>query len=182
MKPQPESPDPSTDAKARIWAEERFRLVVAQELQRQQAQSLRPWQSFLIFLNSSFGLWLLSALLLTGAGSMIAKWSADREQERQRKERVEHLDLEIAYRLSRSLYAAREMWGLIHRHDSLVKMGHGDSQPLRFGQSDEAVKDVRTALLDEATQLRKEIESADPPLVLLSRAPEGRFPALYPEY
>jgi len=64
------------------------------------------------FLNSSFGLWLLSALFITGAGGLFAKWQEQQAGAARRRETVERLDYEIGYRFSQAqvqLYAATRL-------------------------------------------------------------------------
>jgi hypothetical protein len=55
------------------------------------------------FINSSFGLWLLSAVFISGAGSAFTIYSNSVAAERARSERVAKLDIEIEYRYSRLL-------------------------------------------------------------------------------
>lgn len=52
------------------------------------------WQ----FINSNFGLWFLTALLITGAGSLFTWHQNLKANDRRRTDLVEKLDLEIGYR------------------------------------------------------------------------------------
>jgi len=55
------------------------------------------------FLNSSFALWLLSAVFITGVGSAFAQWQAQVAEDRKNKEQIERIDLEISYRFAQLL-------------------------------------------------------------------------------
>jgi hypothetical protein len=52
------------------------------------------------FLNSSFGLWFLSSVLLSAAVFVYQTWQDNKHQQEITTERVERLNLEIAGRLS----------------------------------------------------------------------------------
>src|SRR5215831_14500668 len=52
------------------------------------------------FLNSSLGLWLLSAVFITGAGTLYTAWKTSFDQKKQRRETADRLDFEIGYRFS----------------------------------------------------------------------------------
>jgi hypothetical protein len=92
--------------KARILLEERYRAEV-----RAQVAEDKPVSGWGAFLNSSFGLWLLSAIFISGAGTLYQRWQkeADRQrvvfqktlqEEASRRDAVSRLDVEISYRLS----------------------------------------------------------------------------------
>src|SRR5215470_15604536 len=91
----------STGDRTRILLEERYRHEVVQQLDAEKKDNGR--KRFVQFLNSAFGLWLLSVVLVTGLGSAYTTWKDYREQNRLRTAKVEQLDLEIAYRISRVL-------------------------------------------------------------------------------
>jgi hypothetical protein len=55
------------------------------------------------FFNSSLGLWLLSAIFITGAGALFSQAQHARSEQVKRRDAVERLDLEISYRFSRAL-------------------------------------------------------------------------------
>jgi hypothetical protein len=70
-----------------------------------QASHDQTWLSGLLsaiwnFVNSSFGIWLLSSVLLSGAVYLYQTWQDDRHQREITTQRVEQLSLEIAGRLS----------------------------------------------------------------------------------
>lgn len=84
-----------------------------------------------LFLNSAFGLWVLSAIFLSGGGTMLSCYQKHRdisraaeekaleerkirlekelEREQERSARVERLDTEISYRLSQTLLDLRNV-------------------------------------------------------------------------
>jgi hypothetical protein len=86
---------------------------------------------FMNFLNTSFGLWFLSAVFLSGTGGIYSCWQKDRdadqaqreksleaekirlqktsEDERENKAAIERLDLEISYRFSQVLLNLRSI-------------------------------------------------------------------------
>jgi hypothetical protein len=86
----------SHEERAQILLEERYRAEV-----RRSADEELPKKSALTrFVNSNFGLWLLSAIFISGLGTGIA-WYKDYLGERSRnRDAVERIDIEIAYRLS----------------------------------------------------------------------------------
>lgn len=143
----------SADEKAKIERQEEYRVAVREKLNTSSRQG-----KLLSFVNSSFGLWLLSAVFITGAGSALT-WYQNRENERIKKqeivdadkksvkERVERLDLEIAYRLSTT-------------------------------QSNLQVISVQRESVKEATIRTKIRQAAEP---IFSPA-NGKTPPLYPEF
>jgi hypothetical protein len=95
------------EERQRIQLEEQYRLEVCKQLEQEKPKPSRSWT----FLNSTFTLWLLSAVVITWAGTLYTQ-SQNRRIEAQKaqdaakseaaknKELVERLDLEIGYRLS----------------------------------------------------------------------------------
>ena len=55
------------------------------------------WQ----FLNSSFGLWLCSAIFISGAGALYTNFQASVSERQKKEEIIARLDMEISYRFSR---------------------------------------------------------------------------------
>src|ERR1041385_2688067 len=108
--------------RARIRLEETYRAEIRSALGSAQTGRSRTWT----FLNSNLGLWLLSAVFITGFGALYNSWQHDRDIERTRQERqtenlritrdreardlqarrsaIDRLDREISYRMSRTLY------------------------------------------------------------------------------
>lgn len=87
--------------KNRIRLEETYRAEVRAELER--TKSVNSKNHAWTFLNSAFGLWLLSAVLISGAGALITRYQAHQTETKRNTERVERLDIEISYRLSQVL-------------------------------------------------------------------------------
>lgn len=85
----------------RIRLEETYRAEVRNKLAE---EAPKPKKSpILAFLNSSLGLWLLSAVFITGAGALFTQYEHARAEDAKRRETIERLDLEISYRYSRVL-------------------------------------------------------------------------------
>jgi hypothetical protein len=82
------------------------------------AQSTATWQ----FLNSSFGLWLFSAIFITGAGTAFTWYQGLKADERKRVETVEKLDLEIAFRY---FQAMNHLWALSNKNVNDIKLAEG---------------------------------------------------------
>jgi hypothetical protein len=98
--------------KNRIWTEERFSAEVRKQLDEQSSKE-KPGK-WLKFLNSSFGLWILSAIFVSGAGSLYTQWHTTHQEKVKAEERRhaeeqrlydlhERMKLEIAHRLSQTL-------------------------------------------------------------------------------
>ena len=95
------------EERQRIRLEEQYRLEIRRQIEQEKPKSSRLWT----FLNSTFGLWLLSAVVITWASTLYTQ-SLNRRIEAQKaqdtakaeatknKDLVERLDLEIGYRLS----------------------------------------------------------------------------------
>jgi hypothetical protein len=107
------------EERTRIRAEEIFRLEVRGELEASKPRSSRR-QRLGSWVNSSFGLWVLSSVVLTGlttAFTYYQSWRSDR----MRKEEIEQrLDIEISNRMSSALARLR-----IVQHD----IGQGTFSP-----------------------------------------------------
>ena len=93
----------------RILLEERYRQEVKEKLT--ESKSDGPVKRFL---NSAFGLWLLSAIFVSGAGTLYQNWQKQIDENKamfQKKldeasanrEAISKLDVEISYRLSTGL-------------------------------------------------------------------------------
>lgn len=107
---EPAQPELTNDDRMKIRLEEEYRAAVRKDLQDTSHRE-GPKSAIWVFVNSSFGLWLLSAIFVTGAGSLFTLYQ-NAENERVKKEaildterkliaeKIERLDLEIAYRLS----------------------------------------------------------------------------------
>jgi hypothetical protein len=105
----------SEETKNRIQLEEWYRTEVRDQIQRKKERENRSRSSRLIgFLNSSLGLWMLSAIFVTGAGSAYTQWRTAHEEQQKKetqarmdaekmKETTERLRLEVGHRISQTL-------------------------------------------------------------------------------
>jgi hypothetical protein len=113
------------ETRRKIIAEEEYRAVT-RERYASKKQGADKW---LDVLNSSFALWLLSAVFLSGTGAIYGCWQKDRdaaratqekeleaekirtqtaaEEEAKNKAAIERLDMEISYRFSQFLLSLR---------------------------------------------------------------------------
>jgi hypothetical protein len=94
----------SNDEKLRIQLEETYRREVRDI---QESQHRGGWSKFSPFLNSNFGIWLLSSCVLGLLSLGFTMWEKSRDERRRqldelhvREEAVRRLDAEIASRLS----------------------------------------------------------------------------------
>lgn len=112
------------DEKQRILEEERCRLEIRTKLESQQS----PRGGRLVrFLNSNFGLWLLSALFISGLSGVIAWYKEYLAESHRIKDRIERLDIEISYRLSQQV-------GLLDIEYQDIQGGKPISQPAPSSQ------------------------------------------------
>jgi hypothetical protein len=147
------------EERQRIRLEEQYRLEIRKQIEQEKPKSSRLWT----FLNSTFGLWLLSAVVITWAGTLYTQ-SVSRRIEAQKvqdtakaeiaknKDLVERLDLEIGYRLSQ-----------VQIHLVSLVTDWGKTKHLTF-RADKGKKDVREV-----------IDS-------LSQPSDKKFPPLYQEF
>ncbi|MCI0561610.1 MAG: hypothetical protein MN733_24235 [Nitrososphaera sp.] len=92
----------SDEDRQNIRLEELYRHEVRKELDAHTGSkrfSSRSWN----FLNSSFGLWFLSALFISGFGSLYAQYQTGIDERLKNIDTVAKLDLEIEHRLSQAL-------------------------------------------------------------------------------
>src|SRR5579863_992777 len=94
------------DDKARIRAEEAFRLEVRQELESSAPPPARR-QRLGAWLNSSFGLWVLSSIVLTGLTTAYTYYQNERGERNKKTETERRLDIEISSRMSAALARLR---------------------------------------------------------------------------
>jgi hypothetical protein len=85
----------SDEDRGRLRAEEIFRA----EVQRSLCAPKSQLQRLLAFLNSSLGLWILSALFITGLSTTYSAWSAKQAERRRSEDAIRRLDIEIAHRI-----------------------------------------------------------------------------------
>lgn len=97
--------------KDRIYLQEKYREEVRRQLEMIERE---PRSGIIKFLNSGFGLWLLSAVFISGAGTLLQQWQKQADEGKARFEReladstinrqaIERLDIEISFRLSDAL-------------------------------------------------------------------------------
>ena len=89
----------SDEERSKLRLEELYRQEVRRELSDAADTGSRLWKA----LNSSFGLWLLSALFISGLGTLYTSCQTARERESAKTRDIERLDLEISYRFSNVL-------------------------------------------------------------------------------
>ncbi len=85
--------------KAKIEIEEKYRFEFRRHIEEKPEKKSLPktiWET----LNSSFGLWLLSAIFITGVGAVYTQYQNSNTERLKTKDLVERLDLEIGYRFS----------------------------------------------------------------------------------
>lgn len=87
--------------------EELYRAECRAEIERTNSDKSksRVWA----FLNSAFGLWFLSAVLISGAGTLISHIRTQQTETKRTTELIERLDIEISYRLSQVLSRLYEL-------------------------------------------------------------------------
>lgn len=159
--------------KERISREEQYRLEVRRQLEDTKSKGHRA----LGFLNSSFALWLLSAIFLSGTGTVYSCWEKDREATRVKHDRetdvarlriqtelalaeenritIERLDTEISYRFSLALLSLRAV---------------PDEVSMTLARSNVADRELES------------IDSAGRAMHSLGRLPSGDQASLYPQY
>jgi len=117
--------------KTRIHLEEAYRNEVRKSLEDKNHNSI--WEKLWLFLNSSFGLWLFSAILVGGFVDHLKKEDARREEEQKIRERVERLNSEIEFRISQtiqSLYAISD-----HQHPEVLAEGHREEETMEAART-----------------------------------------------
>lgn len=96
---------------ARIFAEESYRSEVRKQLDADKTEKDGRVRKFL---NSAFGLWLLSAIFVSGAGTIYQSWQKRADEDKVATQQkvveaaanrlaVERLDIEISFRISQAL-------------------------------------------------------------------------------
>jgi hypothetical protein len=101
----------SDEERKRILIEEQYRVQVREQLQPSAPQSWH--ERILAFVNSNFGLWLLSAVFIVGTGGVFSCWQHERDRvidlrEKERdNERAEHAKRSEEQRAEREREAVR---------------------------------------------------------------------------
>jgi hypothetical protein len=84
---------------ARIKEEEMVRIEIRNQLVKSTEKNTGLWH----FLNSTFGLWLLSAVFISGAGALFTLYQQRTAVQQRERDTIERLDFELGYRLSQTL-------------------------------------------------------------------------------
>jgi hypothetical protein len=84
----------SPEEKAKITAEERYRIALRKELDPPKEKN-KKWE----FLNSTFGIWLFSSIVLGLITWGYTTWTDSRKAKEQKKEAINQIDVEITYRI-----------------------------------------------------------------------------------
>lgn len=174
-------------------------------LPRKRASSLpnRLWT----FVNTSFGLWLMSAIFIYGTGASFAWWHERAEKRTEARARAERLDLEISYRLTRIFDFLQRKEGLmrmIRQHEAMrdspwvaktlllfetssragVLTETGTKKGLPPGFEKQLSREAFLKKLDaKLATFRAELTDAEFDISqLVNSPPPTYFPALYPEY
>jgi hypothetical protein len=95
-----------------IRLEELYRIEVQRKLHADNPSRSR-WERWNLVLSSPFILWLLSAVVLAGAGAAFTQHKEELAKQAERQEMVEKLDLEISYRYSQILVSLERL-GHVH--------------------------------------------------------------------
>lgn len=85
----------SEEEKTRLRSEEIFR----EEVRKSLAPKERSEQKLLAFLNSSFGIWLLSSVVLATFTAAWSYGSTERQRHKVREERISKIQTELSYRI-----------------------------------------------------------------------------------
>ena len=85
----------SDSDRERLRLEEVFRSEIRSSLEKPQTRGAKIWR----FLNSSLGVFLLSAVFVTGLSTLVTSCVASHQREAQSRETIRRLDIEIGQRL-----------------------------------------------------------------------------------
>ena len=160
----------------RIGQEEALRAEIRDVLDTKAPKPKTPWAKFWVGLNSTFGIWLLTAVFVTGLGSLVSHWyeEAREKQEKHEKELVEKAKKEEA-RLAEEA-RKRETDALLERQRKetyeriSLEIGHRFSDALsgledvsrRFGKR--KGRNVHRAIVRALRPLTRPASSEQPPL------------------
>lgn len=139
------------------------------------------------FLNTSLGLWLLSAVFLYGTGAAYALWHAHHEEQLANRHVVERLDMEIAYRFSTVLGDLRSAASMDRGLDSmrdtqLLVTQHSDGGPGKIGDMLHQVHGWLPTFRRIETLLQSKRDGLPRTSALLLDTANGHHPSLYVEY
>jgi hypothetical protein len=154
----------------RIQTEESIRLEIRKSLQEPEssgeAQKSKVWD----FLNSSFGLWLLSTIFVTAMGTVYTQWQADRKD---RQHKAEALQLQDAKAAELTWIESQRMRATFKRAALEVSQRYSNTLTRLYRLNNRGAGTVQAATPEE-------IRIAFAPL---SETPNSlKTSALYPEY
>jgi hypothetical protein len=137
-------------------------------------------------LNSGFGLWLLSAVFLYGAGAGYALWHSHNDAARTRRAEIERLDLEISFRFSSILEQLSNRAELQHeldQHQQFIDDLHDSDEGSIPSQFRDTMAVRHVLVYPDATRdrLDEALKSSLPP-VILAALPSPQHPSLYPDF
>lgn len=98
----------TTEDVERIRQEEILRAEIRLRLDSD-AKASKPHKTAWDFVNSTFGIWLLSAIFVSGAGAIFTYLQQQRAELEKRTDMVEKLDFEIGYRFGQVLLRLHEL-------------------------------------------------------------------------
>jgi hypothetical protein len=183
--------DLSEDDRGRIQEEERYRREVQQQLQQSDAKRKRT--GLIEFFNTNLGLWLLSAVFISGLGTVYKCYEDDRQHTRSVEDKrfeeqqlrlakkldeqaaqrvvIDRLDREISYRFSRALVKLREIGLLAYLKES-GKTGRALQQASddHLRRVDEAVNGLLESPADARGTLYQEDASKSIPALIMELA------------
>lgn len=119
----------SEEEKKRIEVVETYKFEVKDKLEYQKARKFGLGIVYSFF-NSKFGLWVLSAIFVSGGVKVYDDYKVKQENEKTRSEIIEKLDIEISYKFDRVLASLEK----ITEKDSGVVLDQ------KFGSMEEARK------------------------------------------
>lgn len=189
-----ESPSPPLDVDDDV-SEGKKQLIRLEEMYRARVRNrLRPKAApfratVWAFVNSSFALWLFSALFITAAGSGYNAWTAHRNQERARVATIERLDMELSYRFFRAFAGSRHVLEMMNEYRLHARRLEEDKGAREFeakykmASAGEKLPDDRKQFLTKrVAELNDKIFTHPHPAALLHASPTGHYAPFYPEY
>ncbi len=98
----------TTEEIDRIRFEEILRAEIRAKID-EEAKSTKTKKPIWDFVNSTFGIWLLSAIFVSGAGAIFTQYQQENAEREKKIDTIEKLDLEIGYRFSQVLLRLYEL-------------------------------------------------------------------------
>lgn len=107
----------SEEEKNRIEAVETYKFEIKDKLETEKAKKFGLGKVFAFF-NSKFGLWVLSAIFVSGGVKVYDDYKVKQQNEKTRGEIIEKLDNEISYKFDRVLVTLEQ----IIQKDSIIDL------------------------------------------------------------